>query len=257
MLKYTHVRHNGSCIIDSNYVSVNLYAPLGDRKLVYYSQTLSWSVELDCVYMEDFGDFNHSYRYFTNVLINTTCVHNWVMTSRCYPCYDKRAVTLRYSPQLNLLYWTDGPMRSLILTLSTCPAQRLTVAAQIPVFNGESIQRTVILQPLCARSTASRHSISPRTSSGFPELKSSTTEARISRGTRWLRSYLWWWVQVRKGVVQNVDTDEFDLFWFNFQIQIIYRMHLIGDIGREQTCRWVDTWFHHRICTSLIAYELA
>ena len=51
MPKYTHVRHNNSYIIVPNYVSVNLYAPLGDSKTVYYSQILSRSVELDCVYM--------------------------------------------------------------------------------------------------------------------------------------------------------------------------------------------------------------
>ena len=51
MIKYTRVRHSNSCIIDSNYVSVNLYAPLGDSETVYYSQILSCGVELDCVYM--------------------------------------------------------------------------------------------------------------------------------------------------------------------------------------------------------------
>ena len=34
---YTHIRHNNSYIIDSNCISVNLYAPLDDMKTVYYT----------------------------------------------------------------------------------------------------------------------------------------------------------------------------------------------------------------------------
>ena len=58
--KYTYVRHNNSYIIDSNCISVNLYAPLDDMKTVYYTILLSWSVVSVTVYRSYFDDFNHS-----------------------------------------------------------------------------------------------------------------------------------------------------------------------------------------------------
>ena len=58
--KYTpHIRHNNSYIIDSNCISVNLYAPLDDMKTVYYTILLSWSVVSVTVYRSYFDDFNH------------------------------------------------------------------------------------------------------------------------------------------------------------------------------------------------------
>ena len=57
--KYTYVRHNNSYIIDSNCISVNLYAPLDDMKTVYYTILLSWSVVSVTVYRSYFDDFNH------------------------------------------------------------------------------------------------------------------------------------------------------------------------------------------------------
>ena len=60
MSKYTHIRHNNSYIIDSNCISVNLYAPLDDMKTVYYTILLSWSVVSVTVYRSYFDDFNHT-----------------------------------------------------------------------------------------------------------------------------------------------------------------------------------------------------
>ena len=53
------IRHKNSYIIDSNCISVNLYAPLDDMKTIYYTILLSWSVVSVTVYRSYFDDFNH------------------------------------------------------------------------------------------------------------------------------------------------------------------------------------------------------
>ena len=97
------------------------------------------------------------------------------------------------------------------------------------------------------RGIAPKHPLLTR--SGSPELKSSTTEARTSRGTRLLRLYLG-----RRGVIHVSDCG-----FKMWRAILYYILCAIGGIISERTCRWVGSGVDRNFssdCASFLSSEL-